>query len=191
MPQLNPKSNNATYGTSPANNSLTFRERLMERFLSHEYVRVINVDNEPVRWQYMPAHSESETITSDPMKVVTRGDVEVYLLNPGESEVLLGENAYIMIEVLYKQIVTKRTISSSPDMQPGQARNFNFTDAIKQEEYINKIFLGKESPNFGSYSVASDAPTEDTEVESAKPTRAARPKSPERELKSHLERQVA
>jgi hypothetical protein len=157
----------------------------MARFEPHEYVRVINIDNEPVRWQYLPSHSESIAVTSDPMKITTRGEVEVYLLNPGESEVLLGENAYLMIEVLYKQLIAKRVVAHSPDLAPGQARNFNFSDAQKQEEYINRILIGKETPTFGSQPQDNEPDEESKDVKHTKRT------PEERELKRHLNEQVA
>jgi len=49
----------------------------MDRFQSHEWVRVINVDDEPYRWQYLPTHAE--TIEFDngsvPMKHTYRDDM--------------------------------------------------------------------------------------------------------------------
>ncbi|SRR5216117_238679 len=147
MPRIN---TNDVYGTQTVDTAKTFRERLMKRFAAHEWVRVINIDNEPFRWQYLPAHSEEFEFTPDPMKITRRGEVEVYLLNPGASEVILGECAYLMIENLYKKLVSKKTIQRRPDVGPGQARNFNWTDPQSQEELIDRIYLGKESPTFGS-----------------------------------------
>lgn len=150
MPRLNPKSSPA-YGKGTINNSLSFRERLMDRFQAHEYVRVINPDTAPIVWQYLPTHAEHITMTPDPIQDMHRDDVEQYMLNPGESEVILGENAYVMIEALYKQIVAKKTIEASPDIDETRARNFNYTDANKQEYWIDKILIGKETPNFGNF----------------------------------------
>jgi hypothetical protein len=92
-----------TYGAQDVDSKLSFRERLMTRFQSHEYVRVKNIDNEPFRWQYLPSHNEEIEFTPDPMKITHRDDVETYILNPGKSEVIIGENAYVMIEALYKK----------------------------------------------------------------------------------------
>lgn len=178
MPKL---SQAASYGTNPLNNALSFRERLMERFQPHEYVRVINIDNAPITWQYLPSHSEHVTFTADPMKITHREDVEVYMLNPGESEVLLGENAYLMIENLYKQMAAKKAIEKAPKISEGQSRNFNFSDAQKQEEYIDRILLGKESPSFGG-------PKEESEDTVSEP-KATRSNS-ERALKQHLKEQT-
>lgn len=167
MPRLNPKTSPA-YGTQQVDNRLTFRERLMERFEPHEYVRVINPDATPIVWQYLPSHAEHISVTSDPMRDVKRDDVEQYILNPGDSEVLLGENAYVMVEALYKQIASRKTIEDRPDLEPGQARNFNFTDAGKQEYWIGKIYLGKETPNFANFESEEekeDAPRRNTQAD--------------------------
>jgi len=184
MPKLNP-SKVKVYRPDSANNRLSFRERLLERFAPHEYVRVINIDNAPVKWQYLPSHAEEVTYTADPMKITTRGEVEVYLLNPGESEVLLGECAILFFDVLFKQMQSKRVIEHNPEVGPGIARNFNFSDAIAQEEFIDKAYLGKENPNFSSYETIEPPKAEVKKNE-------RKPRTPkERELKQHLAEQTA
>jgi hypothetical protein len=132
----------------PADSRLLFRERLMKRFAAHEWVRVINPDDEVYIWQYFPSHAEEFEFTPDPMKITRRGETELYKLDPGESEVLLGENAYIMIEGLYKKLVSKRVIAKTPDQPAGMARSFNWTDGNLQEDWIKRIYLGKEKLNF-------------------------------------------
>lgn len=150
MPKIDPKLNH-TYGEADAApENIPFRQRLMNRFAAHDWVRVINVDNEPFYWQYLPAHSETFEFTDDPMKITTRDDVEPYILNPGESEVVLGENAYVMIESLYKKVVSKRYVRQHGGNEVGKpGRNFNWTAGNKQEELIDEIFIGKETPRFG------------------------------------------
>lgn len=161
----------------------------MNRFQPHEYVRVINIDDEPLKWQYLPSHSEQHTFTPDPMKITTRGDVEVYLLNPGESEVLLGECAYIMIEDLYKKLSAKKALSGVDILDKERtAVNFNFTDAGKQEEIIDRIYLGKEAPMFSGYKDGEN------EAEAGKDIfdGARKPKAKtERILRSQLAKEVA
>lgn len=132
----------------PADPRKTFRERLTDRFAAHEWVRVINPDDEAFYWQYLPTHAEKHDFTPDPMKITYREDPEQYMLEPGESEVLLGENAYVMIEALYKKLVAKKKVAESPDIPETRARNFNWTDANLQEQWIDKIYLGREEPQF-------------------------------------------
>lgn len=145
MPRIKPDEKQI-YGSSDLEQKLTFRERLMNRFAAHEWVRVINVDDETFRWQYLPTHAEKFEYTSDPMKATYRDSVEAYELAPGESEVIIGENAYVMIEALYKKVISKHVIDQRPDMPPGNARNFNWTDGAAQEQWIDQIYIGKEQP---------------------------------------------
>lgn len=152
MPQIKINNNDPNaprvYGTSTNNNRETFRERLMRRFAAHEYVRVINIDDEPVMWQYMPEHGETIEFTADPMKITYRTEPELWQLEAGQDEVLVGANAYLMIDVLYKKLVSKKVINRTPNIAPGQARNFNWTDGTAQEDLIDRIYLGKEKPEF-------------------------------------------
>lgn len=164
MPKINQSDPTSPqpYGTTVVNNRKTFRERLMDRFAAHEYVRVINIDDEPIMWQYMPEHSERHEFTPDPMKITYRDEPELWVLDPGQDEVIVGANAYLMIDALYKKIISKKTIARSPNMGPGQARNFNWTDATAQEELIDRIYLGKENPEFNfKRSVVPETPTTD------------------------------
>jgi hypothetical protein len=127
-----------------------FRERLMDRFKSSDWVRVINIDDEDFTWLFMPASAEDITYDngSMPMKNTFREPPQVWRLAAGESEVITGENAYLMIEGLYKKVVAKGVVRRTPDQESHVARNFNWTDPQTQEEYIDKIYLGKESPQF-------------------------------------------
>jgi hypothetical protein len=144
------------YGASGGSGSTTFREKLASRFKATDFVRVINIDDEPFRWQYMPTAKEHITVLPDYTDDVQRENPEVYELAPGESQVLLGENAFLMIEALYKQLTAKKVVAGST-VEPGQARNFNFSDDLRQEEFINDIYMGKETPRFDSPEVKHDA----------------------------------
>lgn len=150
------------YGVSSADNQKLFQERLMDRFQPQEYVKVINVDDEPFRWQYLPAHNEEYEYTSDGMHRHTRREApEVWELEPGESETILGANAYLMIEALYKKLVSKKAITKI-QVKPGMARAFNYADGTQQDHWINQIFIGKEVPTFTALndSKGSDATSE-------------------------------
>lgn len=148
---------------SGADQKLTFRQRLMERFAGHDWVRVINIDDEPYIWQYLPSHAEDFEFTPDPMKITRRGEVEAYQLEPGESEVVIGENAFVMIEGLYKRLAGKQAMKRTPTVEPGYARSYNWDDGIQQEEFIDRIYLGKEDPSFKAGESAK-APSLDEQV---------------------------
>jgi hypothetical protein len=144
MPKI---SGENSYGSGDQQDQrLSFRERLVKRFASHEWVRVVNIDDERFKWQYLPSNAEEFSFTPDPMKITRRGEVEVYALDPGESEVLIGENAYLMIEGLYKKLISKKVVADHPDATA--PLNFNWNDGIKQEQFIDKIYLGKEKLTF-------------------------------------------
>lgn len=139
-----------------------FGDRLRSRFQPHEFVRVMNIDDEPYEWQWMPSNAEEEAFTDNgTVRVVTGrkaftsdftgqypGNEQVWTIGAGDSEVILGENAYLMIEGLYKRLTAKKKIKDTPDQEATKARNFNWNDGMLQEKMIDKIFLGVENPNF-------------------------------------------
>lgn len=166
------------YGDQVVDPNESFRGRLMKRFASHEWVRVINIDNEPFSWQYLPQHSEEFEFTPDPMKITRRGEVEAYMLDAGDSEVIIGENAFVMIEGLYKRLVSKKVVFSHPNAEKSMARSFNWSDPVQQEDYIDRIFIGKENPQFnvpGQEPVESEAVPETPIINRPKP--GPRPKN--------------
>lgn len=165
------------YGNNDFAENDLFRARLMKRFAGHEWVRVINIDTEPYTWQYMPSQAEDYDFSADGhMKDTHRGPVEAYRLDPGESEVLIGENAYLMIEGLYKRVVSKRIISDNPTMQPGHARSFNWTDGRAQEDAIENIYIGKETPSFGKPSELPAIETPKIEAHKTQPIKVQPPR---------------
>jgi hypothetical protein len=159
MPKITP-SQQPTATTIKENRA--FRDRLRERYAPTDYVRVINIDNEPFRWQYFPSTGEETEFTDNGAVRVTTGrakftknyeakipgNEELWLINPGEQEVLIGECADLFIEGLYKRLVAKKRIDDNPDIEKTQARSFNWNDGLLQEQMIEKIFLGKETPQF-------------------------------------------
>lgn len=143
------KSSAQPYGAAgSANNTLTLQERMMKRFAPHQFVRVKNIDSETVVWQYLPTDKEEFEYTPDPMKITHRDRPEMWAIHPGESEVIVGANAYLMINTLYKNLVAKKVVAGSPDV-PGRARNFNYADGQQMEDYLDQIFMGVETPTFG------------------------------------------
>lgn len=136
------------YGVGENSNQKLFQERLFDRFKPHEYVKVINVDDENFIWQYMPAEKEDTQFTPDGMhRHIYRNDPEVWMLAPGESETIIGANAYLMIENLYKKLMSKK-VMSAPNPNPAIARKFNFGDPTQAEYWIDHILIGKEVPSF-------------------------------------------
>lgn len=143
--------------------SKPFRERLRDRYAPSEWVRVINIDDEPYEWQYFPSSGEDISWTDNgAVRVVSGrasftknyeqslpGNEQLWVMGAGESEVLIGENADLFIEGLYKRLVAKQRVHEKPNISETQARKFNWNDGLLQEQMIDKIFLGIERPNFG------------------------------------------
>src|ERR1039458_3418237 len=88
------------YGQDIIDNSIIFRERLMNRFKAHETVQVKNIDDEPIEWQFLPNHAEVTTITDEGTRITTRETPEFWRLAPGETDILGGDCAFQMIEKL-------------------------------------------------------------------------------------------
>ncbi len=162
MPQVKPNQAKQRQATS-VQESRGFRDRLRDRYQPSQWVRVINIDNEPLSWQWFPSTAETEEFTDNgAVRVISGrqsftsqyrekmpGNEQLWLINPGESEVLIGENADLFIEALYKKLVTKSFIDQNGDFVIGKpGRSFNWTDGLKQEQYIDKIYLGVEQPRF-------------------------------------------
>ena len=147
MPRISPQEQHSAQNVDVKK---MFRERLIDRFGASDFVRVINPDTEPFTWSYLPSKDESLEMSNDGMhRFAIRNEAEFYQLNPGESEVIVGENAYIMIEALFKKLVAKKVVDKGGEFKPGMAaRNFNFSDALAQEQLIDEIYLGKETPTF-------------------------------------------
>lgn len=136
------------YGQEEIDYTITVRERLMTRFAAHEHVQVMNIDDEAIEWQFLPDHAETSSVTDEGIKITYRDDPELWRIEPGETDVLIGSCAFIMIESLYKKLVIKKVgIVEHPDTAK-QIRNFNFKDPIRAEKFIDLIFQGKVSPSF-------------------------------------------
>lgn len=123
-------------------------EKLSKLFIGTDFVKVINPDTEPFVWQWLPPNKEEVSFTdgSVPMKITHRGDPEVWKLEGGQSGTIVGANAYVMIDGLVKRMMSKKAIARQPNTKPGENRNFNFSDDIAQQEWINVIYLGIDNP---------------------------------------------
>lgn len=158
MPQLQPDEISETQQVIQSDNT-PFRERLFERFSAYDFVRVKNIDTEAFEWTWMPTQGEETFSDGDSRIILGRrsysadyatinpGNEQYWAIEAGKEEVLLGENALLFIEGLYKRIVAKRMIKKTP--KGDRTRNFNWGNGNMQEEIINEIFLGVETPSFG------------------------------------------
>lgn len=150
MPRVNPTDVKPLdiYGQDEIDHTITIRERLLNRFKAHEHVQVMNIDDEPIEWQYVPDYAEEVTITDEGTKVTTREDPELWRIEPGETDVLIGSCAFIMIDKLYKTLVIKKVGIVETPKSAKEIKNFNFKDPIRAENFIDLIFQGKVNPSF-------------------------------------------
>lgn len=138
------------------------KQRLMDLFKAQDFVLVKNIDDEPFQWQYMPSDGEESWINQDNTQTtigrpsfnsdysaMSGGNEQFWEVKPGETEVLLGENAYLFIEGLYKRVAAKRFEQHGKKLPEGVARSFNWADPGTQKSIINEIFQGVQTPQFG------------------------------------------
>lgn len=159
--QVQPGVNGAPqlYGTQKVENTVPFQEKLMRLFQPQEFVTIKNIDDAPVYWQYLPV--EAEDISYDQsglQKQVTRQDPEMWVIEPGQTEVLVGASAYRALDVMYKNWAAKSTLRKYKDPtsqlydEKGShlPRNFNFADGGAQDDFIRQAYVGKAIPTFGA-----------------------------------------
>lgn len=138
--------------------SITIRERLLTRFKAYEMVQVMNIDDELLEWQFLPDHAETSELTDEGIKITYREDPEVWAIESGETDIMTGACAFIMIENLYKKVVIKRVGIVEHPESAKQIRNFNFKDPVRAEQIIDLIFLGKVTPSFNQAQPAKVTP---------------------------------
>lgn len=151
MPKLLQPSNDSSLLTpTRSGRSTSILDKVGKMFGPTDWVNVINPDVEPYIWQWLPPQKEQinfdPSSTTVPQRIIFREEPEVYKLDPGQSATLVGANAYVMLDGLVKRMMAKKAIARQPNMAPGQARNFNFSDDIAQEQWINEIYLGRANP---------------------------------------------
>lgn len=151
------------YGLDKIENSIPFQERLMRLFKPQEFVTVKNINDEPCYWQYMPADNEVESFSEDGMqRIINREAPEMWVILPGETEVLVGASAYRALDVMYKNNAAATTLRKFADPTSPQfneknehlPKNFNFADGGAQEAFIKKAYLGKAVPTFDGVAAA-------------------------------------
>lgn len=136
------------YGQDEIDLTITIRERLMSRFAAHEHVQVMNIDDEPIEWQFLPDYAETSSVTDEGIKITYREEPELWRIEAGETDILSGSCAFIMIENLYKKLVIKKVGIVEKPQSAKEIRNFNFRDPVRAEQIIDMIFQGKVNPSF-------------------------------------------
>ncbi len=169
MPQRDPSQvkKQEIYGKDEIDFTITLRERLLTRFKAHQHVQVKNIDKEDIEWQYVPDYAEVTNMTDEGTRITTREDPELWYIEAGGTDVLVGACAFIMIDKLVKTLMIKKVGIVEHPENAKQIRNFNFKDPIRVEAFIDEIFMGVVNPSFNQ-AQASDI----------LPDKAAAPASP-------------
>lgn len=157
------------YGVTVDNRPKPIGEKLSDLFQPSDFVRVINIDNEDFTWQSLNPKDETYYMEPGPQKTTVRGKPRLYTVSAAQSVVLEGWNAYIMIEQLYKKVSAKAILAHKTAARDGKPTDtpLQWGDGEKQDYYINKIFIGVETPSFGQFKTANDKGT--TDYKSAAP----------------------
>lgn len=169
------------YGLDKTENTIPFQERLMRLFKPQEFVTIKNIDNEAVYWQYLPADNEVENFSEDGVqRQIMREAPEMWVILPGETEVLVGASAYRALDVMYKNYTAKSVLKKFKDPTAPQfsednqhlPKNFNFADAGAQDAFIEMAYIGKAQLAFSNQPVAPAVP-QPTGAEATPTTQAA------------------
>lgn len=136
------------YGMTRVETNISFRDRMKKRFRPTDTVKVRNITNKKVEWQWFDELDETYTIEDETnIKIVDREDPGLWELGPGETDVLIGACAYMFIDALYKQVCILKTGIVINPLSEREIRNFSIDDPEKQEQFIDAVFEGKLSPN--------------------------------------------
>lgn len=135
------------YGKTQVDNTLTMGERIRKRFKPTDTVKVHNITNKKIKWQWLEESDETYRIEDGSnIKIVEREDPGLWRLGAGEFDILPGSCAYLMIEALYKQTSVLKTGIVLHPLDEREIRNFGFDDPQMQEEFIDMVFRGKVTP---------------------------------------------
>jgi hypothetical protein len=148
VPKIDPKQvkPEQLQGVTHVNNTINMGERMRKRFRPHDTVRVRNMDDEQLIWQWLDPEDESWTFTEDHVKVVSRGVPGLWGLDAGAEDILNGACAYMMLDKLYSTIAIKKTGVTEHPLDERQIKNFNLNDPMAQEQFLDRAFLGKLTP---------------------------------------------
>lgn len=107
---------------------------IAEYFKPNDFVRVINIDNEAFEWNYC---ADEEIFQDQIYRRVLKRKIDTYRIEPGESQVLEGGCARIMVEGLLKKVAPKRE---------NQLKHKAIGINAIQKKYLDQIIIGTENP---------------------------------------------
>lgn len=149
------------YGPQKPGLPKTFGEHIRKLWEPHDYVRLMNIDDETFYWQSLAPQDESYDIDRGPTKVTYRRPPRQFAIKSGESMPLEGWNAYLCIEQLYKKVLAKQMVKNR-----GERKEiiFNWQDPAGWDVYLPRIFMGKEVATFNGQTVPDPIKSVDSEI---------------------------
>ncbi len=112
-----------------ANNAVVGSDGEMRGFKASEFVQVINIDDEPYKWEQCT--EEDIQVDGTGLQSYRTSKIEKFSMESGATQELPGHIAMLFIEGLVKKCIQKA----------GQTKMTNIPSI--QDEWINRIFLGK------------------------------------------------
>ena len=168
-----------SYYGAPSDSSVKMiRERLRELYDPEDFVTVINIDTQPVTYQFA-APQDTETFSDYPghKNTIQKRPPQRITLQPGDTKLVPAYEADQMIEATVKQIAINRIQakidSGELDKRVGVA---DWTDPYFQNETIKNIFLGKKDI-LNDYNVKPVDVSKDLELDVIPPTPRPRKES--------------
>lgn len=133
------------YGAPSGVGVKLIRERLRDLYDPEDFVTVINVDTQPVTYQFA-APQDVETYSDYPghKNTIQKRPPQRITLQPGDTKLVPAYEADQMIEATVKQIAVRRVQDKvdSGELDKNKA-TADWTDPYFQTKLIGEIFVGK------------------------------------------------
>lgn len=129
----------------------SFLELLAKTFRADDFVRIVNIDDEPLEWEYCV---DEDVVQPDKMtRRVENRKVNTYRLDAGQTTKIQGAIAYVGLKVLYDRLVAKNE-------EKFQSRN----NPEVREKWLKEMYLGKDNDSLQSVEVEAEKAPELNEV---------------------------
>lgn len=125
--------------------SKTLGERLRDKYEPEDFVEVMNIDTQPLKYQFT-SPSDLETFSDYPghKDTIQKHPPQVVVLQPGERKLVPAYEADRMLTVLIKQIAVRNTANQIGSGSVVRWQTTNWNDPKLQEEILRQALLGKE-----------------------------------------------
>lgn len=112
-------------------------EKLHSMFRRNDLVRIKNIDDKPSGYVFVNPDDELVERPDRATRRVTPGKPQAVVLQPGETKVVPGWQAYIALDRIWKEYAQRRS----------SAEQSLISDDVARDEFLDKSFLGLFDPN--------------------------------------------